>query len=42
MSPNPQETADMVTFTKEILNAKLQFLCSIILENHIILFLEKL
>ena len=26
MSPNPQETAD--TFTEEILNGKLHFLCS--------------
>ena len=25
---NPQETADLVTFTKEILNEKLHFLCS--------------
>ena len=28
MWPNPQETADLVTFTKEILNGKLYFLCS--------------
>ena len=28
MSPNPQETADLVTFTEEILNGKLHFLCS--------------
>ena len=28
MWPNPQETADLVTFTKEILNGKLHFLCS--------------
>ena len=27
MWPNPQETADLVTFTKEILNGKV-FLCS--------------
>ena len=27
MSPNPQETEDLVTFTEEILNGKLQFLC---------------
>ena len=26
--PNPQETADLVTFTEEILNGKLHFLCS--------------
>ena len=28
MSPNPQETADLVTFTEEILSGKLYFLCS--------------
>ena len=28
MWPNPQETADLVTFTEEILNGKLYFLCS--------------
>ena len=28
MWPNTQETADLVTFTEEILNGKLQFLCS--------------
>ena len=28
MWPNPQETADLVTFTEEIVNGKLQFLCS--------------
>ena len=27
MSPNPQETADLVTFTEEILYGKLRFLC---------------
>ena len=26
MWPNPQETADLVTFTEKILNAKLHFL----------------
>ena len=25
---NPQETADLVTFTEEIFNGKLHFLCS--------------
>ena len=30
MWPNPQETADFVTFTEEILNGKLHFLCSAI------------
>ena len=29
MWPNPQETADCVTFTEEILNGKLHFLCSV-------------
>ena len=28
MWPNPQEIANLVTFTKEILNGILQFLCS--------------
>ena len=28
MWPNPQETADLVTFTEEILNGILHFLCS--------------
>ena len=28
MWPNPQETTDLVTFTEEILNGKLHFLCS--------------
>ena len=28
MWPNPQETADLVTFTEEIFNGNLQFLCS--------------
>ena len=28
MWPNPQETADFVTFTAGILNGKLHFLCS--------------
>ena len=27
MWPNPQETADLVKFTEEILNGKLHFLC---------------
>ena len=29
MLPNPQETSDLVTFTEEILNGKLHFLCSV-------------
>ena len=28
MSPNPQETADLITFTEEILNGNLHFSCS--------------
>ena len=28
MRPNLQETADLVTFTEEIFNGKLHFLCS--------------
>ena len=27
MWSNPQETADLITFTEEILNGKLHFLC---------------
>ena len=29
MGPNPQEIADLVTFTEEIINGKLIFLCSV-------------
>ena len=29
MWPNPKEAADLVTFTEEILNGKLHFLCSL-------------
>ena len=29
MQPNPQFSADLVTFTEEILNGKLQILCSV-------------
>ena len=29
MRPNPLETADLVTFTEEILDGKLRFLCSV-------------
>ena len=29
MWPNPQETADLVTYTEKIINAKLHFLCSV-------------
>ena len=33
MWPNPQETADLVTCTEEILNGKLHFLCSVNINN---------
>ena len=33
MWPNPQETADLVTFTKEILHGKLHFSCSVKYES---------
>ena len=33
MWPNPEETADLVTFTEEILNGKLHFLCSVMIKN---------
>ena len=33
MSTNPQKTADFFTFTKEFLNGKLLFLCSIYHDN---------
>ena len=29
MRPNPQETLDVVTFTGEILNGKVYFLCTV-------------
>ena len=29
MRPNPQEATDLVTFTEEILNGKLHFMCNI-------------
>ena len=28
--PNPQETADLIKFTEEILNGKFYFLCNVI------------
>ena len=34
MKLNPQETADLVTFTEEILNGKLHFLCSDLCITH--------
>ena len=30
MWPNPQDSADLVTFNEEIINGKLHFLCSVI------------
>ena len=30
MRPNPQETADLVTFTEEIHNGKFYFLCIVV------------
>ena len=33
MWPNPQVPADLVTFTEEILNEKLHFLCSEYVRN---------
>ena len=33
MWPHPQETADLVTFTEEILNGKLHFLWSALYNN---------
>ena len=38
MSPNPQEnaeTADLVTFTEEILNEKFHFLCTVKTSSYI-------
>ena len=35
MWPNPQETADLVTFTEEVLNGKLYFLSS---KDHVTLW----
>ena len=29
MRPNPHETADLVSFTEEMVNGKLRFLCSV-------------
>ena len=29
MCPKPQETADLVTFTEEILNGKIHFFCAV-------------
>ena len=37
MRANPQETADLATFTEEILNGKLHFLCSEYIVNNLTL-----
>ena len=34
MGPNPQFSADLITFTEETLNGKLHFLCSV--ENFVL------
>ena len=40
MWPNPQETADLIVFTEEILNGKLYFLCRVwILLNFVLVIL---
>ena len=33
MLPNPHVAADLVTFTEEMLNGKLHFLCSVLISN---------
>ena len=38
MWPNPKETADLVTFTEEILNGKLHILCSVKCRAHGIVY----
>ena len=35
MRPNPQETADLVTFAEEIINGKLPFLGSVLLTRQL-------
>ena len=37
---NPQKTADLVTFTEEILNGKLHFLCSVYYQKSTIYYPE--
>ena len=34
MWPNPQETADLVTFTEEILNGKHHFFCAVYIASY--------
>ena len=38
MSPNPQFPADLVTYTEEILNGKLHFLCTLITGNKVLIY----
>ena len=38
MWPNPQETADLVTFTEETLNEKIHFLCAVFIDSTLISF----
>ena len=33
MLPNPKLPADLITFTEEILNGKLHFLCNVVVES---------
>ena len=42
MWANPQETVDLVTFTEEILNGKLHFLCFNKFANNARLFMTSL
>ena len=37
MWPKPQFSADLVTFTEEILNGKLHFLCSVICYSYLVI-----
>ena len=41
MWPNPEETADLVTFTEEIPNGKLHFLCSALSRKKSFILLEQ-
>ena len=41
MRPNPQFSADLVSFTEEILNGKLHFFCSAILAKRFIHMFER-
>ena len=41
MCPNPQEAADLVTFTEKTLNGKLHFLCSVIVGDSMLSGIEE-